>query len=430
MKSATPKERDYFNDPSVLVDPVGYYDEMRPKGPVCPIKNHDALLVSGFDEYLEASLNTDDFSAINALAGSGVPLPFEPRGSDISAQIDEYRTKFVGHKHVICHDGERHANSRSITNRLFTSRRLKANEDFMQNYAEELVDRVVSKGECEVMGELALRYITLIIADLMDVPTEDLAVFEDKVADSQMIGSKKEGDDPNATSTMASAYFFIADYMGQYLEKRSKDPGDDVISELTAATFQDGSKPDKAELINMTAFMFMAGQDTTASFMGNVIRYLCDVPGLQKKIRDDRSLIPALIEEVLRLEASTKATQRVAIRDTNIGDYQVPAGTQVMLGIVGANRDPNCWGEDANEFKLKRPNARKHLTFGRGVHMCPGAGMVRAQTRTMLEVLLDKTSEIRISEGHHGKPDARDYSFEPSYIIHSLTHLQVELTPA
>lgn len=431
MSDTKTKERDYFTDPSVLLDPYGYFEEMRSRGPVCPFENHDALLISGFDEYVETALNTDDFSAINALAGSGVPLPFEPDGSDIAEQVEENRTKFVGHKLVICHDGERHRDSRGMMSRMFTARRLKDNEDFMRAYAEKLVDRVVAHGKCELMNEVALRYITLIIADLMDVPAEDLAIFEDKIAASQIVGSKKQGgEDPTAVSTMDSAYFFIADYMSKYLEKRSKNPGEDVISELATATYRDGAKPTTDELITMTTFMFMAGQDTSASLLANVIRYICDIPRLQQQIRDDRSLIPAVIEEVLRLEGSTKATQRLAIRDTKIGNTDVPAGTQVVLGIAGVNRDPSYWGDDANEFKLNRPNVRQHLSFGRGIHTCPGARLVRIKAKTILEALFAKTSDIRISEDHHGKPGARNYDFEPSYIIRSLTHLHVEFTPA
>ena len=128
------------------------------------------------------------------------------------------------------------------------------------------------------------------------------------------------------------------------------------------------------------------------------------------------------------MKGSTKAIQRVAIRDTQIGDREVPAGTQVVRGIAGANRDPRRWGADASEFKLNRPDVRQHLSFGRGIHACPGAGLVRAKTKTILEVLLERTSEIRISEEHHGKVGARQYPFEPSQIIRGLTHLHVELT--
>lgn len=428
MTDKKPEERDYFNDPSVLLDPYGYYDEMRHRGPVCPLKTHDALLVSGFDEYVDASLNADDFSTINALAGSGVPLPFEPQGNDISQQIEEHRGKFVGNKLIICFDGQRHRDARFLMNRMFTPRRLKENQVFMKDYADQLVDRIVANGKCELMSEVAVRYITLIIADLLGVPADDLAIFEEKIAASPIVGSKKQNSDD--TSTMDAAFFFIMEYMAQYIAERRKNPGKDLISELATSSYPDGTKPSSEELINFATFMFMAGQDTSAKLLGNVIRYICDVPGLQKKIREDRSLIPDVIEEVLRLEGSTKATQRLAIRDTKIGDFTVEAGTQVMLGISGANRDPNYWGNDANEFKLKRPGVRRHLSFGRGAHTCPGSQLVRIKTKTILEVLFEKTSDIRISEEHHGKITDRDYPFEASYIIRGLTSLHVEFTSA
>lgn len=424
--STTTKERDYFTDPTVLLDPYGYFEEMRPKGPVCQLETRDALLVNGFEEYIEVSLNTKDFSAINSLAGSGLPLPFTPEGSDISKQVEENLTKFIGHELVVCYDGKRHSDVRSLISRMFTPRRLKDNEAFMQSYAEELVDKIVANGKCELVSEVATRYVTLVIADLLGVPAEDRAIFEDKIAGGQTVGSIENAEDPTAMDSV----YFIAGYMAQYLDERSKNPGDDLLSELASANYPDGSKPDMVDLISLATFMFVAGQDTSAKLLGNALRYICDVPGLQQQIRDDRTLIPWVIEEVLRLEGSTKATHRLAIHDTKIGDRDVPAGTQVMLGIAGVNRDPKRWGDDANEFKLKRPNVRQHLAFGRGAHTCAGAPLARAEVKTLLEVMFEKTSEIRISEEHHGEVGARNYPFEPSFIIRGLDNLHVEFTPA
>lgn len=293
----------------------------------------------------------------------------------------------------------------------------------MQEYAEEIVDRIVANGKCELMSEVATRYVTLVIADLLGVPAEDRVIFEEQIASGQTVGSIENSDDPTAMD----AVYFIAGYMAKYLDERSKNPGDDLMSELATATYPDGGKPDMADLISLATFMFVAGQDTSAKLLGNALRYICDIPGLQQQIREDRDLVPWVIEEVLRLEGSTKATHRLAIHDTKIGNRDVPAGTQVMLGIAGVNRDPARWGEDANEFKLRRPNVRQHLAFGRGAHTCAGAPLARAEVRTMLNVMLDKTSDIRISEEHHGKPGARNYPFEPSFIIRGLENLHLHL---
>ncbi len=95
MTTNATRERDYFTDPSVLLDPYGYFEEMRPRGPVCQLQTHDCLLVTGFDECLEVLRNPADFSSLNSLASSAFPLPFEPEGSDISAQLEAHREEDV-----------------------------------------------------------------------------------------------------------------------------------------------------------------------------------------------------------------------------------------------------------------------------------------------------------------------------------------------
>ena len=420
------KERDYFTDESVLLDPYGYFNEMRPLGPVIDLKTRDAILILGHDEYLEVSLNNQDWSALNSLASSAFPLPFEPKGSDISEQLEAHREKYVGHDMVVCYDGKRHADVRSLVSRMFTPRRLHANEAFMLSYAEELVDKIVANRGCELVNEVATPYVTMVIADLLGVPAEDRKLFEEQIAKGQTVGSIDNPDDPTSMETV----YFIGGFMAKYLEERTQNPGSDLLSELATASFPDGSKPEMLELISLATFMFAAGQDTSAKLLGNALRYICDVPGLQDQIRENRELIPDLIEEVLRMEGSSKATHRLAIRDTKIGDRHIPAGTQVILGIAGANRDPRKWGDDANEFKLGRPKVREHLAFGRGAHTCAGAPLARAEVRTILNVMFDKTSDIRISADKHGEPGQRNYTFEPSFIIRGLDHLYLEFDPA
>ena len=424
--STTFNERDYFTDETVLLDPYGYFNEMRPRGPVVDLQTRDALLILGHEEYLEVSLNPQDWSALNALASSAFPLPFTPEGSDISEQLEAHREKYVGHDMVVCYDGKRHSNVRALISRMFTPRRLKANEAFMESYANELVDKIVTKGKCELVKEVAAPYVTLVIADLLGVPPEDRALFEEQIAKGQTVGSIDNPDDPTSMETV----YFIGGFMAKYLDERTKNPGDDLLSELATTNYPDGTKPEMLELISLATFMFAAGQDTSAKLLSNTIRYICDIPGLQDQIRQDRSLIPYVIEEVLRLEGSSKATHRVAIRDTKIGDRHIPAGTQVILAIAGVNRDPRKWGDDANEFKLKREGYREHLAFGRGMHTCAGAPLARAEVKTFLNALFEKTTAIRISEKDHGKPGERNYAYEPSFIIRGLDHLHVEFDPA
>ena len=180
------------------------------------------------------------------------------------------------------------------------------------------------------------------------------------------------------------------------------------------------------EIVRLATFLFAAGQDTSAKLLGNSMRYIVDEPGLQQKLRADRSLIPQLIEEVLRLEGSTKMTARLARRNTRIGDMEIPLGTKVFVALAAANRDPRRWNAP-QEFNLNRERIKEHVAFGRGAHVCAGAPLARVEVRVILERFIEHTSEIDLSEEKHGSRGKRDLDFEPSFIIRGLSQLHLKM---
>src|SRR5207302_493959 len=137
-------------------------------------------------------------------------------------------------------------------------------------------------------------------------------------------GSLETGE--NDFSSESHPLVVMGAHFAGYVQDRRASPRDDVLSELANAKYPDGSTPDAMEIVRLATFLFGAGQDTSAKLLGNSMRYIVDQPGLQDQLRQDPSLIPALLEEVLRLEGSTKQTARLARRDTRIGDFKIPAG--------------------------------------------------------------------------------------------------------
>jgi cytochrome P450 len=146
---------------------------------------------------------------------------------------------------------------------------------------------------------------------------------------------------------------------------------------------------------------------------------------VQRRLREDRSLLPNFIEECLRIESPVKGDFRLSRVPTAVGGQALGAGATVMVINGAANRDPRRFG-NPDDFDVERKNARQHLAFGRGIHSCPGAPLARAETRIGLERLLDRTSDIRISEAHHGPADERRYDYVPTYILRGLTELHLE----
>ena len=421
------EERDYFTDYQILKEPYQFFEAVRGHGPVWKPPGKDYLIVTGFDEALEVLKNHQDFSAVIGVAGAAAPLPFEPHGSDISEQLEANRSRILGGDYVVNLDDVPHSNLRSLVNRLFTPSRLKANAEFITEFAGELVRNAVAKGSVELIKTISTPFVTLVIADLLGVPAEDRQHFMNLIELAPPPGSLDSSE--NDFSCENHPMVAMAGYFARYIMERQQNPCGDILSEFAHAEYPDGTKPRIEDLVSLSTFIFGAGQDTSAKLLGNSMRYVIDQPGLQDKLRQDPSLIPVMLEEVLRLEGSTKQTARLARRDTQIGDRRVPAGTKVLVALSAANRDPDRW-PDPQAFVLDRPRIKEHIGFGRGKHVCAGAPLARVEVRIILEQFLKYTSNIDLDESKHGPRGQRELNFEPSFIIRGLAELHLKLTPS
>lgn len=418
-------EHDYFSDYSILKEPYAYFEAIRAKGPIYQLPGNGIVVVTGFDEVLDVIRNAEDFSSVIAPQGPAAALPFKPEGSDITSQIEAHRTEFIGGDLMVALDDQPHKYSRSLLNPLFTPSRLKANEAFIARYSDELVKAAVAKGGCDLIKEIATPFVTMVIADLLGVPADDRQLFMDAIEAGPPPGSLNSDD----LMAQNQPLVIMGMHFVNYVSDRRDNPREDVLSELSNAKYPDGSTPDALEIVRLATFLFGAGQDTSAKLIGNAMRFIVDQPGLQQELRADPSLIPALMEEVLRLEGSTKMTARIARKDTRIGDLEVPAGTTVMLALAAANRDPRRW-EEPQAFMLNRPKIKEHLAFGRGGHVCAGAPLARAEVRVLLEKFLEHTADIDLAAVKHGPKGDRSLEYEPSFIIRGLAELHLELKPA
>jgi cytochrome P450 len=411
---------DYFTDKAVLLDPYDYFEQLREHGPVARMQAREMIVVTGFQEALEVLLNTNDFSSILNPEPTA-PLRFAPEGDDISAQIEA--AMGTGPMDLmVSYDGKRHADARALLNPLFTPSRLKANELYMRGLAADMVAELVAKGGCEAIAELATPYVTLVIADLLGVPAEDREAFRKLIDSAPPPGNMDKPAKGEVHPLMIMAQYFL-----RYMSERRAAPQDDLLTELATATYPDGAEVPLMEAVKNAMFLFAAGQDTSAKLIGNSLRFLCEDDALQAELRADYGKIPDFLEEVLRLEGSTKTTFRLAKRNTRIGEMEVKAGERVTIFVAAANRDPRRW-DDPHTFG--RPRIKEHLAFGRGAHVCAGAPLARKEVAVLYEALFDQTSDIRLSEAHHGPKGARRIDYEPSFIIRGLANLSVEFVKA
>jgi len=424
MSTPAAGEPDYFTDRSVLKDPYAYFESIRTRGPVARLQARDLVMVTGHAEAIEVLLNTRDFSSVVSTGGPAQPMPFEPQGDDIDAQLEAHRHQFIGADLLVAYDGERHAATRSLLTRLFVPSRMRANELYMQELADRLARETVARGRCELIFDVASAYVTLVIADLLGVPAEDREHFRTMLSQGPPAGNMDTSD----TRPAGSSLDYMAGYFARYIQERRAVPRQDVMTELATATYPDGTLPELMEIVKLAMFLFAAGQDTSAKLLGNAMRYLADNPEMQRRLRSEPALVGAFVEEMLRLEGSTKATFRIARHRTRIGAMEIPAGTRVVVALAAANRDARRWPGPA-AFRLDRDKPREHLGFGRGAHTCIGAPLARVEVRVLLEAFLRHAGDITLSAEHHGPAGQRRFEYEPSYIIRGLERLHLEFRP-
>jgi cytochrome P450 len=311
--------------------------------------------------------------------------------------------------------------------RLITPKRLRGNEEFMWRLADRQLDSFFPRAECEYIGEFANPFAMLVIADLLGVPEDDHPRFVEALLRGQSghgsIGSTTE------KSLARSPLEYLYEQFTAYVDDRRRTPRDDVLTGLATATFPDGSTPEVIDVVRVAANLFAAGQETTVRLLGSALQLMAEDPQLQQMLRSERHRIPNFIEETLRMESPIKGDFRLSRVPTTVGGVDLPAGTTVMLVNAAANRDRRRFDHPAT-FDPGRDNARHHLAFGRGIHTCPGAPLARAEARVSLERILERTTEIRLSEEHHGSAGARRFHYVPTFILRGLTRLYLEFTPA
>jgi cytochrome P450 len=194
--------------------------------------------------------------------------------------------------------------------------------------------------------------------------------------------------------------------------------GDDVILRfLTTAV--DGERLGPIEIRTQLAFLILAGNETTRNLLGSLCWRLAADPALQQRLRARPDLIPVAVEEALRLDPPIHLLIRDCVVARDLGGRRIAPGDKVVYGLASANRDESVH-QDPHDFRLDRPDARDHWSFGGGPRICPGASLARMEARVAVEVLLARTTSFRLGDGA---------SFEqvPAFFANGPAHVPVVL---
>ncbi|GIE82499.1 hypothetical protein Aph02nite_84490 [Actinoplanes philippinensis] len=220
---------------------------------------------------------------------------------------------------------------------------------------------------------------------------------------------------------MIGALSALVAYFGDLLDRKRADPADDLLSALLAVV-DEGDRLSGDELTGMALLLLVAGHETTANLIGNAVHLLCGRPELRDRMAGDPALIPALVEEVLRLESpAATSTYRVTTRPITLGDTTIPAGEQVLVSLLAVNRDPARF-PDPDTLDAARDDGG-HLAFGHGIHFCLGAPLARLEARIALTRLLARHPGIDLAV------PPENLRRRTGLLMHGLESLPVRLSP-
>ncbi|MFA1537305.1 cytochrome P450 [Actinomadura monticuli] len=293
-------------------------------------------------------------------------------------------------------DGAAHTRHRDPFARPFRPARTRERfTAFVEAEAARLVEGLAPAGRAELRGELAGPLAVAVVAEALGLDGVDAATVRSWYgAFVEAVSAITAGGD--APLGAAEAYRLLTAAVEEAIT--ASRPGS-----LLAEAARDEAGLATAEVVANTAILMFGGIDTTEGMIANAALHLLENPDQLRLVRQDRDLLPAAIEESLRLEPSASVVDRYATRDTALGAARVRAGDLVRVSLAGANRDPAAF-PDPDRFDVRRRNAADHLAFAHGPHFCFGAHLARLETRTALAALLDRLPGLRLGSGRPPRP--------------------------
>jgi cytochrome P450 len=302
-----------------------------------------------------------------------------------SASYDKTIGLVMGHT-ILAMGGKEHHDHRSLVAKAFRATALERWEpSVIGPVCDGLIDEFKDEGHADLVRALTFEFPTRIISVLLGLPPEDLDLFRRLSLDLISI--------PTDIVAGLTAAAELQGYFLEQVEQRRRKMTDDIIGDLVAAEI-DGEKLTDEAIIAFLRLLLPAGLETTYRSSGNLLYLLLTHPEQLAMVQRDRSLIPAAIEEGLRVETPLTMVMRTTTQEIEIGGKTIPADAQVDMCMGSANRDESRW-PDPNAFDIRRPR-HAHIAFAAGIHMCLGMHLARLETRVMLNSLLDRVKDLAL----------------------------------
>jgi len=296
---------------------------------------------------------------------------------------------------MLFQDPPDHTRLRALVNKAFTPRVVEAMRPHIQDIVDGLLDRVVPTGTMDVIADLAYPLPVTVICEMLGVPVNDQGMIRQWSADlARSLDAIGLLADPEVRERGVQARRALGEYFRSLIPDRRAHPRDDLFSALIAAEEQ-GDRLSERELLAMCILLFVAGHETTVNLIGNGVLALLRHPDQLRRLREDRTLVPSTVEELLRYDSPVQRTARIPTTDVEIDGHKIAAGHMVVAAIGAANRDPAQF-HDPDRLDIGRADNR-HLAFGLGIHFCLGAPLARLEAQVAIGALVQRASHLELA---------------------------------
>jgi cytochrome P450 len=361
--------------PEVLADPYPFYAELRRNAPVSQVDPGGFYAVTRYDDVMTVFKNPQLFSS-EGFRNATKPawLGHNPFGDS-----------------MIVLDPPHHGRLRTLVNRAFVPAAMARLEQRVRAFATQVADQLPLGRQVDWVESFALPLPASVIGELLGLDGSLRSRFKRWSDDLTSITPVT----PEMTARMEEIRGTVREaeqYLREVLAQRRREPAEDMVTDLLRAQV-DGEALTDAELMSFLFLLLVAGLETTVHLISHTARLLMAHPEVFERVRADLSLIPRLIEEVLRFEPPVRSVYRLVTADTSLSGVPIPKGSRVLVVIGSANRDEAHF-PDADRFNIDRSGGVNNLPFGHGVHFCLGAPLARLEARLALEALLPRIKGI------------------------------------
>ncbi|MBY8862529.1 cytochrome P450 [Nocardia sp. CA2R105] len=390
-----------FGDPAVTHDPYPLLESIRARGRL--VRTPFAWVTAEHD--LCRNILRDNAMGVVSAESFDIPRPLRKLTA-----LAPLPPNPMEPPSMLVIDPPEHTRLRRSVSAAFTPRAIGRLRDRVESVTEELLDALPSNGSADLVANFAAQVPIAIISEMLGFPhnTKDRFLgWGDAISPLLDIGIPWR-----SYRSAVTAIEEMDEFADEHIAQLRRTPGEDILSSLVTA-----GELDDQDLKATASLLMGAGFETTVNLIGNAVVQLLAHPDQLARLREEPDLWPNAVEEVLRFDAPVQNTGRVALEQVEYEGIPMRKGTTIALSLAGANRDPKVF-EAPDRFDVGRANAKDHLTFSSGIHVCLGASLARMEAVHALRALFDRFPDLRLD----GPPERR-----PLFTLHGYSRMRANL---